>query len=127
MAGGVCFYIKTAINYSVRTDLNIHNLGNLCLEIRKPNSKQLVVVTWYRPPNSPNKVFSSLENLVGRLDSENVEFYLMGDMNCNMASMSDTNSRLLSYITDLYCLHQLINEPTRVIDTTSTLIDLIYT
>ena len=45
-------------------------------------------------------------------------------MNCNMASMSDTNSRLLSDITDLYGLHQLINEPTRVTDTTSTLIDL---
>ena len=60
----------------------------------------------------------------GRLDSENVEFYLMGDMNFNMASMSDTNSRLLSDITDQYGLHQLINEPTRVTDTTSTLRDL---
>ena len=81
---------------------------------------------WYRPPNSPNEVFSSLENFIGRFDSENVEFYLMGDMNCNRASMSDTNSRLLSDITDLYGLHQLINEPTGVTDT-STLIDLIHT
>ena len=96
-------------------------------EIRKPNSKPVVIVTWNRPPNSPNEVFSSLENLIGRLDSENVEFYLMGDINCNMASMSDSNSRLLCNITDLYGLHQLINEPTRVTDTTSTLIDLIYT
>ena len=51
----------------------------------------------------------------------------MEDMNCNMASMSDSNSHLLSDITDPYGLHQLINEPTRVTDTTSTLIDLIYT
>ena len=29
----------------------------------------------------------------------------MGDMNCNMALMSDTNSHLLSDITDLYGLH----------------------
>ena len=48
-------------------------------------------------------------------------------MNCNMASMSDTNSRLSSDIMDLYGLHQLINEPTHVTDTTSTLIDLLYT
>ena len=33
--------------------------------------------TTYRQPYSPNEVFSSLENLIGRLDSENVEFYLM--------------------------------------------------
>ena len=110
--GGVCFYIKTAINYSLPTDLHINNSQNLCLEIRKPNSKPFVIVTWYWPPNSPNEVFSSLKNLIGRLDSENVEFCIMGDM---------------SDITDLHCLHQLINEPTRVIDTTSTLIDLIYT
>ena len=125
--GGVCFYIKTAINYSLPTDLHINNSQNLCLEMRKPNSKPFVIVTWYWPPYSPNEVFSSLENLIGRLDSENVEFCIMGDMNWNIASMSDTNSRLLSDITDLHCLHQLINEPTRVIDKTSTLIDLIYT
>ena len=69
--GGVCFYIKTAINYCVRRNLNINNLENLCLEIGKPNSKpSFAIVAWYRPPNSPNKVFSSLENLIGRLDSK---------------------------------------------------------
>ena len=66
-----------------------------------------------------------LKNIInGRLDSENVEFYLMGDMNFNVASMSDTNSRLSSDITDQYGLHQLINEPTRVTNTTFTLRDL---
>ena len=99
--GSVCFYVKTAINYFVRTDLNINNLVNLCLEIRKPNSKPFVIVTWYGPPNFLNEVFPSLENLIRRLDSENVEFYLMGDLNRNMASMSDTNSRVLLDITDL--------------------------
>ena len=45
--GGVCFYFKTAINCSVHTHLNINILENLCLEIRKPNSKPFVIVTWY--------------------------------------------------------------------------------
>ena len=44
-----------------------------------------------------------------------------------MALLSDTNSYLLSDITDLYGLQQLINEPMRVTDTTSTLRGLIYT
>ena len=47
-SGGVCVYIQTAINYSVPTDLHINNLENFCLEIRKPNSKPFVIVTWYR-------------------------------------------------------------------------------
>ena len=90
-------------------------------------SKPFIIVVWYRPPNSLNEAFSYLENLVGRLDSENVGFYLMEDVNCNMVLLSDTNSYLLSDITDLYGLQQLINEPMRVTDTTSTLRDLIYT
>ena len=51
--GGLCFYIKSALNFSVLTDLNIDELENLCIEIRKPNSKPFIVVNWYRPPNSP--------------------------------------------------------------------------
>ena len=52
--------------------------------MRKPNSKPLVIATWYRLPNSLNEVFSSLENLIGRLDYEYIELYLMGDINYNM-------------------------------------------
>ena len=55
-------------------------------------SKPFIIVVWYRPPNSISEAFSYLENLVGRLDSENVEFYLMGDVNCNMALLSDTKA-----------------------------------
>ena len=64
VTGGFCFYIKTAINYSVCTDLNINNQENLCLEIRKRNSKPFVIVTWYRPPNSPNDTTSTPMDLI---------------------------------------------------------------
>ena len=44
--GGVGFYIKTSINFAVRSDLNVLNLENLCIEIRKPNSRSFLVATW---------------------------------------------------------------------------------
>ena len=59
--GGICFYIKSTINFSVRTDLNIDELENLWIEIRKPNSRPFIVVNWYRPPNSPTGLFPHLE------------------------------------------------------------------
>ena len=31
--GGVCFYIKSSINFVIRRDLNLNDLENLCLEI----------------------------------------------------------------------------------------------
>ena len=81
--GGICFYVKSTINFSVRTDLNIDELENLFIEIRKPNSRPFIVVNWYRPPNSPTGLFSHLENLVARLDLSNIEFFLLGDINVN--------------------------------------------
>ena len=126
--GGICFYVRSSIEYSLRNDLSEETLENLCLEIRKPKSKPFVVVTWYRPPDSPIGIFSHFENLVGKLDSENIEYYLMGDINCDMiATRYDNNTQKLKSIADVYGLQQLITEPTRITQTSATCIDLIYT
>ncbi|CAH3162391.1 unnamed protein product, partial [Porites lobata] len=65
------------------------NKGGLHLnreEIQKPCSKPFLVVTLYRPPCASAELFSHYETLVGKLDSLDLEYYLMGDLNCNMAS-----------------------------------------
>ena len=57
-----------------------------------------------------------------------LEYYLFGDLNCNLASFQyDSNTRRLCEITDLFGLQQLITEPTCITETSSTLIDLIFT
>ena len=74
-----------------------------------------MVVTWYRPLGSPVGIFSFFENLIGKLNSENVEYYLMEDLNCDMlASHYDKNSHKIMSVTDMYGLQQLIPEPTRI-------------
>ena len=90
----------------------MNNLENLCFGIRKPRSKPFIVVTWYRLPNSAVEKFASFETLIGQLDSENIEYYVMGDMNCNTNSVCDNNSRPLSYLADIYGLQQLIDKYT---------------
>lgn len=126
--GGVGFYIKSSNSYVVRSDLNVFNLENLIIEIRKPNSRPFLIATWYRPPCSPTDLFSSYESFIDKVDSLDLEYYLLGDLNCNLASSTpDANTRHLLEISDLYGLNQLINEPTRVTESSSTLIDLIFT
>jgi hypothetical protein len=72
--------------------------------------------------------FSYFESFIGRLDSENVEYYLLGDLNCDLgASVLDHNSRSLTDIADLYGMHQLINEHTRITESSTTIIDHIFT
>ena len=126
--GGVGFYIKSSNSYIVRSDLNIINLENLTIENRAPNSKPFLVATWYRPLCSPTDLFSSYESFIGKLHSLDLQYHLLFDLNCNLASPTpDANTDRLLEISDLYGLKQLINEPTRVTESSSTLIDLIYT
>lgn len=112
----------------MRSDLNVINLENLTIENRKPNSKPFLVATWYRTPGSRTELFSIFESFIDKLDSLDLEYYLLGDLNCNLASPTpDANTRHLLDISDLYGLKQLINQPTRITESSSTLIDLIFT
>ena len=58
--GSVCFYVRSEINYSVRTDLSNHLLESLSIEIRKP----FVVTTWKRPPDSLVDIFRPFEEVI---------------------------------------------------------------
>ena len=40
-----------------------------------------LVSTWYRPPSSPPNLFSEFENVIAKIDEENKELYLLGDIN----------------------------------------------
>ena len=125
---GVCIYVPSNINFSLRPDLSDMHLENLCIEIRKPRSKPFLIATWYRPPNSSTAIFSHFESFFGKLDAENVEIYLMGDFNCNLVSpQPDINTVLLTNIVDIYNLYQLIDSPTRITNTSSTLVHVMMT
>lgn len=53
---------------------------------------------------------------------------VVGDLNCDVAKASpDLHTRRLQFLCSLYQCDQLINEPTRVTETSATLIDLILT
>ena len=103
--GGVCFFVKSSINFSVRNDWIVADLENLCIDVRKLHSKPLIIVNWYWPPSSPVRLCSHLENFIGKLYLTKFDFLLLGDMNADM----DTGA-------DIYGLHRLINEPTRITD-----------
>ena len=103
--GGVGFYIKTSINFVVCSNLNVPNLENLCIKIRKHNSKPFLIATWYRPLCSSIDLFVYYESFLEKLDSLGLEYYLLGDLNCNLASLQyDSNIRHLCEISDLFGL-----------------------
>ena len=106
------------------------NLECIVVEISNTRSKPFLVGTWYRPPNSPSDLFPQFEILLDKIDSENSEFHLLGDLNCNMQSLlpeRNTCSSELLNILDIFDFHQVITEPTRITLDSQTLIDLCIT
>ena len=93
--GCLCFYVRSSVNFTQRKDMSIDDLENLiCIQIQKPNSKPFLVTTWYKPPNSNVDKFNYFETFIDMLDDENVECYLLCDLNCDLGSPDlEGNSR----------------------------------
>jgi hypothetical protein len=126
--GGVALYIKNNIPYTERKDLVPDYLEMTCVEITRQHSKPLLIATWYRPPNSELDIFTNFELFLFKCDMENKELFLVGDLNCDVNKLApDSQTHKLQNLCSLYQLTQVINEPTRITETTSTLIDLILT
>ncbi len=126
--GGVALYIKNTIPYTERKDLVPDNLEMICVEINRQHSRPFLITTWYRPPNSELDIFNNFELFPFKCDMENKELIIVGDLNCDVNKVPlDSPTHKLQTLSSLYQLTQVINDPTRVTETTSTLIDLILT
>ena len=127
--GGVCIYLRNNLNFNIRSDLLDDQLECITVEITKPRSKPFLVSTWYRPPSSPSNLYHEFEKLIDKIDAEDLELYLLGDLNSDFlpANVNNFNAQALANIFDIYGLNQLITEPTRITPTSRTLIDLCIT
>jgi hypothetical protein len=54
----------------------------------------------YRPPKSPVELFDKFEEILIKLDASNKEFYILGDLNCDLISpeISIHTSKLINLL-----------------------------
>ena len=65
---------------------------------------------------------------MSKLDQQDREIVILGDLNCDLiADQIQHHTRQMINFAGVYQLSQLINEPTRITETSATLIDHIYT
>ena len=122
--GGVCIYLRSTISYKIRNDLVPDDIEAICLEISKPNSRNFIVASVYRPPSSTSEFFLTFEKMIKIIDDENKELHILGDLNCNMlTNISNQPTKTLKGILETYQLSQLITEATRITTSSCTLID----
>ena len=102
------------------------------MKIQPPKSKCYLVVSWYRPSSDPVDSLNKVEKVLSYLDKEGKEIILLGDTNCDLAKRpqdqpAENNTKHISSLYELFSLKQLIEEPTRVTLTSSSMIDHIAT
>ena len=119
--GGVGFFIRNELNYTLRPDLNCswHSLFEmLWFEVSSnTNSGQKSVIgIVYRHSNLPNiPCFTrKMENILNKLDSEKANYYVIGDFNCNLLKINEYPN-IADFANTMHSLNalNLINKPTR--------------
>ena len=127
--GGLIMYVRDGISYKRRNDIE-GPIETLCIEIKYSN-RSILLTSVYRPPNNDSDSIqhwlSNMEESMYKIYSENKPTILMGDINIDI--MSDKKDKLqeswISLTTNIQ-LNQIIKEPTRITNTSETLIDHIY-
>eukprot|EP00733_Pompholyxophrys_punicea_P000249 Pompholyxophrys_punicea_v1_NODE_51_length_4304_cov_7.342359.p1 type:complete len:926 gc:universal NODE_51_length_4304_cov_7.342359:2873-96(-) len=121
VGGGVAFFTSNDLVFT-QTAPNILECESLL--IRLPNLEASLLLV-YRPPNSNVTTFvNSLSDFLERF-SKTDHLYLMGDLNVDLNKIKIDHPFI-----DMILMHRLkslINSPTRVTSTSTTLIDHIFT
>lgn len=126
--GGTLLYIRNDHKYCIANfDVAFPEFVEVhALKIFPKFRKPLICISIYKPPKTNNEAFlSSFEALVSNLNKENDDFMILGDLNIDLIKNKKYSKELKSMIKTL-TLKQLINNPTRTTDKSSTLIDHIY-
>ena len=109
--------------------INSIDVEALWLEFTFPNKSKILVSSVYRPPNVEVKDFiSKFESLLDYSCSEEKETLIFGDLNCDLAAKKlSADTKELCMLFKVYQYIQLIKEPKRIVERSSTLLDLAFT
>ena len=134
MGGGIGLFVRNGVSYKSRADLTTfeYYCESLFIEIDKSvfgSERNILIGVIYTPPNTDIKLFiDHTKEVLEYVQTENKVLYLVGDYNINLLNVdshnltADFNDTIYSY-----GLIPLITRPTRVTETSATLIDNIFT
>ena len=123
--GGLLLYINNTFQYKRRFDFETETIESIWIEIKIPKSKSIFICSVYRSPDSLIEWIDNFEKEVEAvLANDDNEVFIMGDLNFNL--LLNPPKRWLDFI-EMYNLTQVISQPTRITENSSTLIDHIYT
>ena len=130
--GGIAVYVRDDLNYdvTVRKDLNFCNQHLECfvLDFKLSPEHVMRVYSLYRPPSGkPAKFFDYLEKMVKERPGENVEKWILGDLNINTLREKLPSAIKLGDTCRFNGFHKLVHQCTRPYKKTVACLDNILT
>lgn len=123
--GGVCCYVR---DHYIAKKLKVPNVPDspelLFVEVSVLHQK-VCLGTFYKAPKIPARLFHDVFDSLGYIFHKYEEPILTGDFNVNVLNKNSPEYRhLCDSIIDPFNLTQIIDQPTRVTESSQTLIDL---
>ena len=129
--GGVGFYIKDDLEYETRDDLSLNcdNCEDLWVEIKNKSKKNTVIGVIYRHPRHSFLSFQErLCHTLEKISVENKNVYMCGDYNIDILKISKSQPIKFYYNALMsYSCRLIIDKPTRITNSSATILDHIYT
>ena len=139
--GGVACYVRADLCFN-RRNVFSNSIENVFFDLLIPKIKPLSIGIFYRPPHV-NTFLETIANDLKLIDLKETEVYFLGDFNINLLvndkfvlkenqslDFRNINCPLMSKYKELcqtFSLKEVIQEPTRIRSTTSSLLDHILT
>jgi exonuclease III len=120
--GGLVIYIKDDLHCIERIDLENSSVESLWLEVKQSNSKSFLLSYVYRPPSSRVQWLEDFTNMIVNSPLDEKECIVMGDFNFDLINL-DSSSKSWLEVMESVRFSQLVQTPTRVTKTSTTLID----
>ncbi len=130
IGGGVSILLKHTIQYHELSEFSLLNETIECVFVEIEMLKKNVIIGCvYRPPNSNLSQFNDeLSCMLDKLTKSGRHVYLVGDYNIDLLK-ADSHPSTVEFINTMFSSSfiPLINRPTRVTDSTASIIDNIFT
>ena len=127
--GGVACYIRNDISFNPRGNFS-SEVENIFLDMLLPKTKPILIGILYRPPDQ-SKFPDKLSTAISETDNFDAqEVYILGDLNINLINnQKHTPNGIKRYkeFCFLNGLKQLLTLPTRIIKTSTSLLDHVLT
>ena len=120
--GGVIIYYKNTVHTIRRQDLEHEDVEMIWIEVLV-DKKKILLGCIYRPESNV-EYWNKLDHVLENACNTAMDIIITGDINVNMLDIPGNHH--LSRLLIKYNLTSLIDEPTRITETTATAIDILF-